>query len=157
MKNTENQGVIPEKKRKGFLRVPNELLDDLYSDDPVLRKKARVYLCLLRHAFFVDGVITLSRKKIPCRRGEWITTLRQLEEKTEVPKTLVSRLLAKLADEGCIRVRRLGRFTQVQLLHFDEPVVAKAAKSTDGPKSPPAASPATSPLTQRPNYKRFEE
>ncbi|UVQ45762.1 hypothetical protein NXY11_21785 [Parabacteroides faecis] len=65
MKNTENQGVIPEKKRKGFLRVPNELLDDLYSDDPVLRKKARVYLCLLRHAFFVDGVITLSRKKIP--------------------------------------------------------------------------------------------
>ena len=71
-------------------------------------------------------------------------------------KTLVSRLLAKLADEGCIRVRRLGRFTQVQLLHFDEPVVAKAAKSTDGPKSPPAASPATLPLTQRPNYKRFE-
>ncbi len=106
-------------RRNGFLRVPHFLLDDLYSDDPVRRSKAGVYLCFLRHVYFADGVVVVNRRRMTCRKGEWITTVRQLEQKTGIPRTTIGRVLKRLEEEGDFEIRHEGRFTFVRLLRIE--------------------------------------
>lgn len=60
MKDEDYQSVNPEKRKKGFLCVPNYWLDDFYSDEPERRNKARIYLCLLKHVYFADGEIVVN-------------------------------------------------------------------------------------------------
>ena len=150
MKGEDYQSVNSGKRKKGFLCVPNYWLDDFYSDD-----KARIYLCLLKHVYFADGEIVVNGQRMPCRKGEWVTTYRQLEQKTGVARTTISRLIKLLAEEGNIRIRYDGHFTFVQ---FPPEGVPKDVPASDGKESPPAkpAKPRTPPAG-RPNYNRFKD
>ena len=155
MKGEDYQSVNSGKRKKGFLCVPNYWLDDFYSDEPERRNKARIYLCLLEHVYFADGEIVVNGQRMPCRKGEWVTTYRQLEQKTGVARTTISRLIKLLAEEGNIRIRYDGHFTFVQ---FPPEGVPKDVPASDGKESPPAkpAKPRTPPAG-RPNYNRFKD
>ena len=155
MKGEDYQSVNSGKRKKGFLCVPNYWLDDFYSDEPERRNKARIYLCLLKHVYFADGEIVVNGQRMPCRKGEWVTTYRQLEQKTGVARTTISRLIKLLAEEGNIRIRYDGHFTFVQ---FPPEGVPKDVPASDGKESPPAkpAKPRTPPAG-RPNYNRFKD
>lgn len=142
-------------RRNGFLRVPHFLLDDLYSDDPVRRSKAGVYLCLLRHLYFADGVVVLNRRRMTCRKGEWITTLRQLEQKTGIPRTTIGRVLKRLEEEGDFEIRHEGRFTFVRSLRGERGADATAVPKEEVHRPGDAAFGGRS--VERPNYKRFKE
>ena len=152
MKEEDYQSVNSGKRKKGFLCVPNYWLDDFYSDEPERRNKARIYLCLLKHVYFADGEIVVNGQRMPCRKGEWVTTYRQLEQKTGVARTTISRLIKLLAEEGNIRVRNDGHFTFVQ---FPPAGVPKDIPASDGKEPPPAkpAKPRTPPAS-RPNYNK---
>lgn len=141
-------------KRNGFLRVPNFLMDDFYSENPVKRSKASVYLCFLKHLYFVDGVIVVENRRISCRKGEWITTIRELEQKTGIPKTTIGRVLRRLEEEGDFEIRREGRFTFVRSLRMEEDTAAAAPKKAT---TPPGDVPAGGGSVERPNYQRFKD
>lgn len=141
-------------RRNGFLRVPHFLLDDLYSDDPVRRSKAGVYLCFLKHVYFADGVVIVNRRRMTCRKGEWITTVRQLEQKTGIPRTTIGRVLKRLEEEGDFEIRHEGRFTFVRSLRVAMETDATAAPKEGASRPEDAVSGRRS--TERPNYKRFK-
>ena len=98
---------------------------------------------------------SVNGQRMPCRKGEWVTTYRQLEQKTGVARTTISRLIKLLAEEGNIRIRYDGHFTFVQ---FPPEGVPKDVPASDGKESPPAkpAKPRTPPAG-RPNYNRFKD
>lgn len=135
--------------------VPHFLLDDLYSDDPMRRSKAGVYLCFLRHVYFADGVVVLNRRRMTCCKGEWITTVRQLEQKTGIPRTTISRMLIRLAEEGDFEIRHEGRFTFVRLLRIETETEGTAAPRKGASQPEDAATGGSS--MERPNYKRFKD
>lgn len=137
------------------MRVPHFLLDDLYSDDPVRRSKAGVYLCFLRHVYFADGVVVVNRRRMTCRKGEWITTVRQLEQKTGIPRTTIGRVLKRLEEEGDFEIRHEGRFTFVRLLRIETETEGTAAPKEGGPRPGDATFGGRS--AEKPNYKRFKD
>lgn len=155
MKHIDLQRNGRGKRREGFLCVPHFLLDDLYSDDPARRSKAGVYLCFLRHVYFADGVIVVNRRRMTCRKGEWITTVRQLERKTGIPRTTIGRVLKRLEEEGDFEIRHEGRFTFVRFI--------RAETQKDGTPASKAATPQTDTSrpggnsADRPNYNRFKD
>ena len=119
MKETDLQSFRVENRRKGFLRVPHFLLDDLYSDQPMRRGKAWVYLCFLKHVYFADGEIVVDHRRMPCHKGEWITTFRQLAQKTDIPRTTLGCVLKLLEEDWDLEIRHEGRFTFVRLIRLE--------------------------------------
>ncbi len=147
MKRIANQRISMGSIRKGFLKVPQALLDDLYSRNDDTRCKALVYLCLLRHAYFVEGSCMLNGQRITCHKGEWITTYRELEEKTQVSKSRLKLLLETLAMEGKIMLHLNNRYTLIQI---------KETPYT-GTVIPTEVSALPVQMNERPNYKRFKD
>lgn len=154
MKCHEQQKNGRGNRRNGFLRVPYFLLDELYSDDPVRRSQASVYLCFLRHLYFADGTVVLNRRRMTCRKGEWITTVRQLGQKTGIPRTTILRVLTRLAEEGDFEIRREGRFTFVRFLRGETEKEAAAPKKET---SRPGEGASGGRSAEKPNYKRFKD
>ncbi|MCD8137954.1 MAG: hypothetical protein LUH01_19180 [Parabacteroides gordonii] len=105
---------------KGFLKVPNDVLEKIYSKNVITRLCGKLYLCLLYHAYFADGMITVGRLSIPCKRGEWITTYRTIEEKTGISISCISMLLDILVNDGLITVRKFNRFTVITIVRYDD-------------------------------------
>lgn len=156
MKKADNQNNVACDEKKGFLKVPNYLLDDLYSDRPEVRNKARVHLYLLKHSYFVAGMIVVNGRKWLCQKGEWVTTYRELERKTQVPKSCIGDLLNKLVEEERIVVRRNGCFTFVRIQGMR--VTEKAFRPAEKEKNASASLPDSSVSSVgRPNYNRFKD
>lgn len=105
---------------KGFMKVPNYILEDIYSDNAVRRLRGKLFLCLLYHAYFADGIIRVSRLCIPCQRGEWVTTYRTIEEKTGIARSCVKSLLEQLTNDELITTRRFSRFTVITIIRYDD-------------------------------------
>lgn len=105
---------------KGFLKVPNDVLEDIYSNNVITRLCGKLYLCLLYHAYFADGMITIGKLCVPCKRGEWVTTYRTIEEKTGISISCISMLLDILVNKGLITVRRFSRFTVITIVRYDD-------------------------------------
>ena len=155
MKGEDYQSVNSGRKER-FLCVPNYWLDDFYSDEPERRNKARIYLCLLKHVYFADGEIVVNGQRMPCRKGEWVTTYRQLEQKTGVARTTISRLIKLLAEEGehpytlrrpfYLRAISSGRSSE-RCSRFRRKRVA-SRQAGEASRTPPAG---------RPNYNRFKD
>lgn len=155
MKSLEQQKKGRGNRRNGFLCVPHFLLDDLYSDDPVRRSKASVSLCFLKYVYFADGMIVVNRRRMTCRKGEWITSVRQLEQKTGIPRTTLGRVLKRLAEEGDFEIRHEGRFTFVRSLRMET-----QKEGTEAPQkgaSLPGEADLRADSVERPNYKRFKD
>ena len=112
---------------KGFLKVPNAVLENIYSDNPLTRLQGKLFLCLLHHAYFKIGMSTINSLYIPCRRGEWITTYRIIEEKTGISRCKLNMLLDLLANDGLITVKRFVRFTVITINRYDDLVSAPVA------------------------------
>lgn len=156
MKNADNQNIVARNEKKGFLKVPNYLLDDLYSDRPEVRNKARVHLYLLKHSYFVAGMIVVNGRKWFCQKGEWMTTYRELERKTQVSKSCIGDLLNKLVAEERIMVRRNGCFTfvRIQGVRVTEEASRPAGKEKNASAPLPDSSASSA---SRPNYNRFKD
>lgn len=155
MKHIDLQRDGRGKRRSGFLCVPHFLLDDLYSDDPMRRSRASVYLCFLKHVYFADGVIVVNRRRMTCLKGEWITTIRQLEQKTGIPRTTIGRVLKRLEEEGDFEIRHEGKFTFVRSVRGETQKEETAPPKTE--TSPPKDTGAGKNSICRPNYNRFKD
>lgn len=105
---------------RGFLKVPNDILEEIYSENAVARLHGKLFLCLLYHAYFADGMIKVGTLCIPCKRGEWVTTYRTIEEKTSISRGCVKTLLELLTNDGLITVRRFSRFTVITIVRYDD-------------------------------------
>lgn len=125
---------------RGYLKVPNDVLENIYSDNTIARLCGKLYLCLLYHAYFSDGMITVGKLCIPCKRGEWVTTYRRIEEKTGISISCVSALLDILVNDDLITVKRFVRFTVITINRYDELMKAPSA-FPPVPPSKSAASP----------------
>ena len=128
---------------KGFQKVPNDVLESIYSDNVIRRLCGKLYLCLLYHTSFADGMITVGKLCIPCKRGEWVTTYRTIEEKTGISLSCISSLLDILVNDGLISVRRFKRFTVITIIRYDDltsPPPAFPPVPSGKPSAPVAAS-----------------
>lgn len=147
MKRSVLQTIDAANRRKGFLQVPHYLLDDLYSEDEWLSSKALISLCFLKHVYFTEGPLSLNGRCFHCGRGEWYTTLRQLERMTGIARRSIPRVLEQLNVEGHFYIRQAEKHTFVRLV---KPLVLQE----EVPEKKPAAS--SNPLNL-PNYKRLSE
>lgn len=120
------------KPRKGFLKVPNQVLDQLFSYDQMERQRMLVYLCILKNAFFRNGSIKLNEYRYVCHQHEWLTSCRQLSLLTGIKRTLVHKLLAELEASDHIRMTSCKRYTSIRL---PESIVDQSAETP--PPTPP--------------------
>lgn len=128
---------------KGFLKVPNDVLENIYSGNVVTRLCSKLYLCVLYHTYFADGMTTVGNLCIPCKRGEWVTTYRMIEEKTGISISCISSLLDILVNNELITVRRFVRFTVITITQYDDLMktpVAFPPVPSGKPSAPVAAS-----------------
>jgi len=121
MKNVIYQSLNHEKKRKGFLRVPHVLLDNLFSKDQGRQLLAWLHLTILHHIFYKDGVVTLHHRRIICRQNEWITSYRKLAEITNIGRAQIPGLLQTLVDHGVIVIESCSYYTRIHLIDFELP------------------------------------
>lgn len=133
MKDTKQQSVSPWKSSKGFLKVPNEVLGQIYSEQIVNRLCGLLYLCILFHAYFAEAYLVINSKSVLCKRGEWITTYRIIEEKTRIARSCISDLLDILTKEGKITVDKYGRFTCITVCGYNK------LMQTSKPEPPPVS------------------
>lgn len=136
---------------RGFLKVPNDILEEIYSDNAVARLHGKLFLCLLYHAYFADGMIKVGRLCIPCKRGEWVTTYRTIEEKTGIARSCVKTLLELLTNDGLITTRCFSRFTAITIVRYDEMMKAPLIFPPVSPGRPSA------PVTTKVYYPRLAD
>ena len=142
--------------RWGFLKVPNAILSKKYADTPYSRMYGELYTCLLYHANRHDEENTVNSYTIYGKRGEWITTYRTIEEKTQISRSRLKTLLDNMEADGVISVRRMRYFTIITIPGYDDWMKVPTAGS-----NPPPATPARQHLPEhrkenfRPIYQRF--
>ena len=121
MKGVNYQSLDHEKKKRGFLRVPHTLLDNLYNKDTGRRQIALVHLAILRHVFYKDGTITVHRRRIVCLQGEWVTSYRKIADLTGIGRAQIPVLLQILVHHGHIILESCSYYTRIRLLDFESP------------------------------------
>lgn len=154
MKQSKNEGV--RVFSRGYLKVPNLVLEYIYSDDPIERMMGKIFLCILHHAYYVDGVVIVNKKPYPCRRGEWITSFRIIGEKAEIPYRYVGGLLDIMEHKGLISTSRFRRFTLISICHYDD---LSKMHITPPRSTPPKQGSGAAPIppSTRPEYERLGE
>lgn len=135
MKTTENKTL--SFFSKGFTKVPNEILGKVYSEQPCARMYGFLYLCLLYHASFRDRDAMINAQTVPCRRGEWVTSYRIIEQKTNISRSCLRELLETLVEDGVISIRRFSRFTVITIIGYDSWFKIPVS-STPAPAGPPS-------------------
>lgn len=151
------QSKIKEVKAftRGFLKVPNHVLESIYSDDLVNRMLGRIYLCALFHAYYSEGVIMVNKIAIPCHRGEWITTYRIIEEKTGISHSYIGGVLEILVKYDLITIRRFRRFTVITICNYDDLMKAPVAPPHSTPPKTRSQAAAIPQPASRPEYQRL--
>jgi len=119
MKNVNYQSLNHEKKRKGFLRVPHALLDNLFSKDQGRQQLAWLHLTILHHIFYKDGVVTLHHRRIICRQNEWIASYRKIAEIMNIGRAQIPGLLQTLVDHGVIVMESCSYYTRIRVVGFE--------------------------------------
>ena len=140
----------------GFLKVPNVILSKKYADTPYSRSYGELYTCLLYHANRYDKENTVNSYTICGKRGEWITTYRTIDEKTQISRSRLKTLLDNMEADGVISVRRMRYFTIITITGYDDWMKVPTAGN-----NPPPATPVRKNLPEhrkenfRPIYQRF--
>lgn len=136
MGTTENKAFIFYSK--GFLKVPNVILGKIYSGQVYARWYGVLYLCLLYHASFRERDTAFNAQTVVCRRGEWVTSYRIIEEKTGIPRSCLRDLLETLVEDGLISIKRFARFTVITIIGYDSwfKIPVSPAPSPTGPPPP---------------------
>lgn len=138
------------KPRKGYLQVPNSVLDELFCKDTIERQRSLLYLCILKHAFFRNGSMKVNKYRYVCQQNEWLTTCSELSQLTGVKRSVVHRLLEQLQEKRYIEMSCNKRFTSIRLTETApmvrpaEPPVWKSSQSplfSPTPPTPPQTSP----------------
>ena len=134
---------------KGFLKVPNSILERMYAGNIDGYQYGLLYICLLFHANKRDKEVQIDSYTIPGKRGEWITTFRRIESKTSLSRWRLKVLLDQMVADGVIEVRHLRRFTVILLIGYDDwmkiPYIG----------NPPPSVPYNRTAAFQPVYKRF--
>lgn len=133
MKKSIKQHINPWTSTKGFLKVPNEIIEMIYSEQSIDRLSGLLYLCILFHAYFAEAYIIVNLKSVFCKRGEWITTYSIIERKTRIRRNCIGGLLDILTKEGKITVDKYGRFTCITVCGYNK--LMQASK----PEPPPVS------------------
>lgn len=141
----------------GFLKVPNYVLENIYSDNPVNNLLGKLYLCVLYHAYYADGVIMVNAMPIQCKRGEWITTFRHISNKTGIARSNVGALLELLEKNDLIIIRRFRRFTVITICNYDDLMKAPVAPPRSTPPKTRSQAAAIPQPVARPEYQRLGE
>lgn len=140
---------------RGFLKVPNHVLEYIYSDDPIERMLGKLFLCILYHAYYSNGVVIVNKKSFPCHRGEWVTSFRIIEDKTGIPYHYVGSLLSIMETEHLITTRRFRRFTVITISGYDDLMKAPAAPPRSTPPKTRSQTAAIPQPASRPEYQRL--
>lgn len=117
MEATENKGF--SFYSKGFIKAPNVILEKMYSVQPYSRLYGFLYICLLYHASFRERDTTFNAQTVPCKRGEWVTSYRIIEQKTGISRSCLKELLEKQVEDGLISIERFARFTVITIIGYD--------------------------------------
>lgn len=139
----------------GFLKVPNYVLENIYSDNPVNIMLGKIYICSLYHAYYADGVIVVNAMPIQCIRGEWITTFRDISNKTGIARSNVGPLLEILVKNDLITTRKFHRFTVITINNYDDLMKAPAAPPRSTPPKTRSQTAAIPQPASRPEYQRL--
>lgn len=118
MKTTENNAF--SFYSKGFVKVPNVILGKMYSGESYPRLYAFLYLCLLYHASFRERSLEVNAQTVVCHRGEWVTSYRIIEQKSNISRSCLKDLLEMMVEDGLISIQRFTRFTVIVIIGYDE-------------------------------------
>lgn len=97
----------------------------------------RLLLFLICLCFYADGYVMLNKKKLFCRRGEYVCSLRSLAEVTGISYGSVRRQLAVLSDMGLITVTMLDNGCRIRVCGYEGLVTSQDAKKTVDPAKTP--------------------
>lgn len=140
---------------QGFLKVPNHVLEMIYSDDPINRLLGKLFLCVLFHAYYKDGAILVNKKILPCHCGEWVTTYSIIEKKTDIARCYIKSLLQVLVNEHLISTRKFHCFTVITISHYDDLMKAPVAPPRSTPPKTKSQTAAIPQPASRPEYQRL--
>ena len=103
----ENESVALDYLGNAFIKIPRSIIDRLNSVRLVERQMARLHLCLFGLCYHTDGYVMLDKRKVYCRRGEYVGTQRRLAEVAGINPGSLSRLIDKMVKLQLISVTHI--------------------------------------------------
>lgn len=104
---SENERIASEYLGSSYVKVPRLTLMMLRSGEPSGRLLWQLHLTLFGACFFVDGVAKLNGRKVPCKRGEWVGTQKELAEMAAINIGSINRLIRQLEAMHLISVSKI--------------------------------------------------
>jgi len=88
-------------------------------------------------------MICIGKYHLTCKRGEWITTYKELAEKAGITKGAVGRILQQLVKAGKITVESLDKFTIIRVCNYNSLTFYSSPPPEDPTGRPAVAAPAS--------------
>jgi len=91
-------------------------------DNPVFSKSAYFHLwaTILLHANFSEKKIIVNNETITIKKGQFLTSLNRLAEKTRINRATVNRILKWLKNETMIETQTTNKFTLITVLNYED-------------------------------------
>lgn len=102
-----------------YLVIPRSILERALSPEEQERQAGMLHLALLAKCYHSDGTVLLSGGKVPCRRGEFVGSLRNLAKLAHICPTSVYRQVARLVDQKLIIMNRIPGGSRVKVCGYD--------------------------------------
>lgn len=120
VQNAEKEKITMDYLRGSYLRIPRKVINRMLIGTPAERQVGWLHFSLISLSFHTDGFVYLTgKRKVPCAKGEYVGSYRDLEELTGISRCTIGRLLQQLADECLIEVTRMKGGTRIRVCGYD--------------------------------------
>lgn len=138
--NIEKEQIAANYLAGSYVKIPRKLFVQMTSKSSFERKVGWFHLLLIGLCFHTDGYALLNKRKVTCRKGEYVGSYRALSEASGFSLATIGRLIKRLSSQGLIDVMRLEGGTHIRVCGYL--VIAESRPSEPGN---PAQLPATKP------------
>lgn len=129
--NAEKEKITMEYLRGSYLRIPRKVINRMLSGSRTERQAGWLHFSLISLCFHTDGFARIGSQKIPCAKGELISSKRDLEKITSISYGSIGRLLQQLEDECLIEMTRIENRTRIRVCGYDWLTDPKRQETSD--------------------------